>query len=191
MIQSSPERIAESQQRGWWGQATVDDVFRDAVARADGEEAVVDPPNKDELTGSAQQRYTFAELDRLVDGLASRLLALGLRKDDVLATQLPNTVEAVVAFLACARLGLVFCPVAMQFREHELRYILGKSGASAFMTVPITGPYWPACSAGSAARNSAILASMAASSSAGGRYSLRTAISAVSWAAKSSRPASR
>jgi len=136
MIQSSPERIAEYQQRGWWGQTTVDDVFRDAVARAGAEEAVVDPPNKDELTGAAQQRYTFAELDRLVDGLASRLLALGLRKDDVLATQLPNTVEGVVAFLACARLGLVFCPVAMQFREHELRYILGKSGASAFMTVP-------------------------------------------------------
>jgi len=125
MIQSSPERIAEYQRRGWWDETTVDDVFRAAVEAAGGDEAVVDPPNKEELTGTPPQRYTFAELDRLVDGLASRLLALGLRKDDVLATQLPNTVEGVVTFLACARLGLVFCPVAMQFREHELRNILG------------------------------------------------------------------
>lgn len=136
MIQSSPERIAEYQRRGWWGRTRVDDVFRAAVAEAGDREAVVDPPNRDELTGGDQRRYTFAELDRLVDGLAARLLAVGLRKDDVLATQLPNTVEGVVTFLACARLGLVFCPVAMQFREHELRYILGKSGARAFMTVP-------------------------------------------------------
>ncbi len=136
MIQSSPERIADYVKRGWWANVTVDSVFRGAVADAPDREAVVDPPNREELTGGAQRRYTFAELDALVDGLAARLLAAGLGKDDVVATQLPNTVDGVVTFLACARLGLVFCPMAMQFREHELRHIIGKSGAKAFVTVP-------------------------------------------------------
>lgn len=135
MIQSSPERIADYVRRGWWGTRTVDDLFRDTVEEAGESEALVDPPNRGELIGGPQRRYTFAELDALVDGLAARLLELGLGKDDVLATQLPNTAEAVVAFLACARLGIVFCPTPMQFREHELGYILGRARAKAFMTV--------------------------------------------------------
>ena len=44
----------------------------------------------------------------------------GLRRDDVLVTQLPNVVEYVAVYLACARLGVVVSPVPMQFRRGEL-----------------------------------------------------------------------
>lgn len=129
MILSSAERIAECRRRGWWGDRTVDDVFREAVAVSGDLEAIVDPPNRTVLVGGPARRLTFAELDLEVDRLASQWLALGLRRGDVVAAQIPNVVEAGIVLLACARLGLVFCPIAMAFRAHELRYLLTKSGA--------------------------------------------------------------
>ncbi|HET6970320.1 MAG TPA: class I adenylate-forming enzyme family protein, partial [Phenylobacterium sp.] len=48
----------------------------------------------------------------------------GLGRGDVLFTQLPNVVEGVLAFLACARMGAILSPSAMAYRGHELRQIL-------------------------------------------------------------------
>jgi acyl-CoA synthetase (AMP-forming)/AMP-acid ligase II len=135
MILSTPERIASCNDRGWWGRRTVDDVFRAAVRDAGPQLALADPPNRDSLSGGAPRRLTFTALDAEVDRLAALLLAIGLSKDDVLAVQLPNIVESAIAFLACARLGVVFCPIAIQFRAHELDYLLRKSRAKAVVTV--------------------------------------------------------
>ncbi|MGH6610668.1 MAG: class I adenylate-forming enzyme family protein, partial [Burkholderiaceae bacterium] len=130
-----PERIAECMRLGWWSGRTVDDALREAVALAGSREALVDPPNRTALVGGTQRRLSFAELDAQVNALASGLLAIGFRKADVLAVQLPNITESVLAFLACARLGLIFCPISMQFRAHELRYMLVKSRARAALSV--------------------------------------------------------
>jgi acyl-CoA synthetase (AMP-forming)/AMP-acid ligase II len=135
MILSRPERIADCMKRGWWGRRTVDQVFREAVAASGDAPALVDPPNREALVGSPPRRLTFSQLDTEVDRLAELLHALGCRKDDVVAVQLPNIAEAAVVFLACARLGLVFCPIAIQFRAHELSYLLAKSGARVAITV--------------------------------------------------------
>jgi cyclohexanecarboxylate-CoA ligase len=135
MILTSAERISECVRLCWWGKRTVDDVFREAVAAVPSQVALVDPPNRDELVGGTPRRLTFAALDSAVDRLAALLLSIGLRKDDVLAVQLPNIAESVVAFLACARLGVVFCPISIQFRAHELEYLLAKSRARAALTV--------------------------------------------------------
>ncbi|HEY0941967.1 MAG TPA: class I adenylate-forming enzyme family protein [Steroidobacter sp.] len=113
----------------------MDDVLREAVSLAADHEALVDPPNRNRLIGSAPRRLTYRQLDAEVDSLASVLVGLGLNQGDVLAAQLPNTVESAIVFLACARLGLIFCPFAMQFRGHELRYMLTKARASAVVTV--------------------------------------------------------
>lgn len=129
MILSTPERIAECHRKGWWSDRTVDDALRDAVRLSGDLEAIVDPPNRDVLVGGPARRLTFAQLDREVDRLAGQWLALGLRKDDVVAAQLPNVVEGAIVLLACARMGMVFCPVAMAFRTRELRYLLTKSRA--------------------------------------------------------------
>ncbi|MGH8308771.1 MAG: AMP-binding protein, partial [Steroidobacteraceae bacterium] len=135
MIHSSPERIAECTRRGWWSGRTIGELLREAVENAGAAEALVDPPNRAALVGGTPRRLAFAELGVEVDRLAATLLAAGLRKDDVLAVQLPNIVEAAVTFLACARLGVVFCPLAMQFRGNELRYLLAKSRARTAVTV--------------------------------------------------------
>ena len=46
------------------------------------------------------------------------------------------TVNAVVVFLACARLGRIVSPVAMQYCEHEPGHILDLTEPAAFMTIP-------------------------------------------------------
>ncbi|MFC3069176.1 class I adenylate-forming enzyme family protein [Phenylobacterium soli] len=127
--------MAEYRRRGWWRGQTIDALFRAAVAvRADAE-ALVDAPNRQALAGTPPQRLTYAELDRRVDALCHVLAGLGVGRGDVVATQLPNLVEGVVAFLACARMGAILSPVAMAYRGHELRQILPSVEPKAYITV--------------------------------------------------------
>lgn len=53
------------------------------------------------------RKYTFGELKQEVCRLSNALLSYGLRKGDTVAIYKPMVPEAVVAFLACARIG---CP---------------------------------------------------------------------------------
>ncbi len=135
MRPSPPERVAEYRRRGWWKGQTVDALFRAAVAARPNEEALVDAPNRQALVGSAQQRLTFAQVDARVDAMAHAFAALGVGRGDVVATQLPNLVEGVVAFLACARMGAILSPVAMAYRGHELRQILPTVEPKVYLTV--------------------------------------------------------
>ena len=70
-----------------------------------------------------------------VDGYALRLLELGLGRDDVMVTQLPNVFEYPALYLAAMRLGVIVSPVPMQFRRHELEQIVDLTGARAVLTV--------------------------------------------------------
>lgn len=135
MHPSPPERVADYRRRGWWRGQTVDALFRAAVAVRPGDEALVDAPNRAALVGTAPRRLTYAQADAEVDALAQALAALGVGRGDVVATQLPNLVEGVLAFLACARMGAILSPVAMAYRGHELRQILGIVAPRLYLTV--------------------------------------------------------
>lgn len=134
MRPSPPERVAEYRRRGWWRGETVDNLFQAAVAARGGAEALIDAPNRPALIGSPSRRLTFAETDRAVDALAHVLAGLGVGRGDVVATQLPNVVEGVIAFLACARMGAILSPVATAYREHELRQILPTVSPRVYLT---------------------------------------------------------
>ncbi|GAA3456180.1 class I adenylate-forming enzyme family protein [Dactylosporangium matsuzakiense] len=115
-----PSRVEEYTARGWWSPDTIDALLRAQVARQPDRLAVVDPANKAALVGAEPRRLTWAELDAEVDRLATVLLDYGAEQGDVLAVQLPNTVELVIAYLASWRLGLIVTPLPVQFREHEI-----------------------------------------------------------------------
>jgi acyl-CoA synthetase (AMP-forming)/AMP-acid ligase II len=135
MRSSSEERIRDHRGRGWWSDRRMTDMFDAAVQSVPDRMAVVDPPNREALTGDRPKRLTFAALSDLVDGYALRFLALGLRRDDILITQLPNITDYVAVHLAAGKLGIVLSPVPMQFRRHELEQILAQTGARAALTV--------------------------------------------------------
>jgi len=64
--------------------------------------------------------YTYAELLDLTARLAGGLRALGVALGDRVIIYMPNMPEAVVAMLACARLGAIHSVVFGGFAPHEL-----------------------------------------------------------------------
>lgn len=124
---------------GLWGSQTVDQRFRELVLVLGDREAVVDAPNRPEFLGGTPRRLSFAELDEAVDRTCIVLRNQGLNAGDVICLQLPNCVEQFTLYLACARLGLIATPVSVQYREHELAYILDVTSAKAVVTYQAPG----------------------------------------------------
>ncbi|MFT4008658.1 MAG: class I adenylate-forming enzyme family protein [Nocardioidaceae bacterium] len=114
------DRIARYQERGWWTDETADRLFLERVAEGGDRIAIIDPANRPALLGSEPRRVTWAELGDEVYGLAARLLDLGLGQGQVLAVQLPNTIELAEVYWAAWLIGVTVSPMPVQYREHEV-----------------------------------------------------------------------
>lgn len=125
--------------RGWWGSLTLWALFARHLADRPDEEAVVDAPNRADVAPGAPQRWSWRELSEQVDRLCLVLLEQGLQRDEVVVVQLPNCVEQFAVYLACARLGFMVTPVPVQYREHELAQIVGKTRAAMAITMDRIG----------------------------------------------------
>jgi len=132
---TSSERIARLESAGWWGRTTLNDLFEEAVAKYPERLALADQPNRAELCGGQALRLDFAELGRHVDAWAAVLSDRGIGAGDVVVAQLPNIVEFVMLYLACARLGIVISPLPVQYGAHELRMVSRAVKAAAFISV--------------------------------------------------------
>ena len=141
MIVVPEERIRDFKARGWWGEETLDDLFRRHVAAMPDAESVVDPINREAIMGGAPARLTWAEVEDRVARYVAVLHATGVVRDDVVAVQLPNVIELGLIYLACIRLGAIVTPAPVQYREHELAYILRKTDAKAVVTAARIGKH--------------------------------------------------
>lgn len=139
MIVVPEDRIREFKARGWWGEETLDDLFRRHVVAMPDTESLVDPINREAIMGGAPARLTWAQVEDKVARYVAVLHAAGVRRDDVVAVQLPNVVELCLIYLACIRLGAIVTPTPVQYREHELAYIVGKTDAKAVVTAARIG----------------------------------------------------
>jgi propionyl-CoA synthetase len=83
--------------------------------RADQVALIYDSP----VTGTIQ-KFTYAELLDLVARFAGGLKGLGVGKGDTVIIYMPMIPQAIVAMLACARLGAVHSVVFGGFAPHEL-----------------------------------------------------------------------
>jgi cyclohexanecarboxylate-CoA ligase len=81
--------------------------------------------------------WTYAQLDSLVDDLASALQDAGVGSGDVVSWQLPNWVEAVVVHIAALRTGAISNPIVSIYRHAEMKFIL-QQAASKVVFVPTT-----------------------------------------------------
>src|SRR6185369_15946976 len=72
--------------------------------------------------------------------LACALAAEGLQPGDVVAFQLPNWREAIVAFYGLAMAGFVLVPIVHIYGHKEVRFILRQSGARAYISADRFGP---------------------------------------------------
>jgi mycobactin salicyl-AMP ligase len=78
--------------------------------------------------------FTFASAEMAVRRLCARFLAEGLRPGDVVALQLPNTVELALSLLATMRAGLVASPVSLVWRKAELLRAFARAPVKAVVT---------------------------------------------------------
>ena len=74
----------------------------------------------DSPAANMQQKFTYAELRDTVAKFAGCLRNLGLEKGDRVIIYMPMVAEAVIAMLACARLGAVHSVVFGGFAPNEL-----------------------------------------------------------------------
>jgi crotonobetaine/carnitine-CoA ligase len=79
------------------------------------------------------RRLSFEEVDRWVNRAANALRGLGLGHGDKVGVMLPNGFEFPVAWLAIAKLGAVMVPVNVNYKEHDLEYLLSDSEAAAIL----------------------------------------------------------
>jgi non-ribosomal peptide synthetase component E (peptide arylation enzyme) len=118
---------------------TLDDLFRRAGVRHPDMVALADPPNRASFTDGPPRKLTYAQTDRAISALAGRLRRLGLQTDMVVALQLPNTVESVIALLAVLRAGMIAVPLPLLWREQETVAALRMTGAKAIVTTSRIG----------------------------------------------------
>ncbi|HYR29377.1 MAG TPA: AMP-binding protein [Thermoanaerobaculia bacterium] len=78
--------------------------------------------------------YTFDDLERRSNRVANALAARGFVKGDRLCVYLPNSIELIDLFLACVKLGVIFVPVNILYREREIAHITGDAEPRAFIT---------------------------------------------------------
>ncbi len=113
---------------------TLDGLFRRILARKPDALALLDPSNKQRVTGDPPKRLTFAEADRAISALSAHFIEAGLPANSVVAVQLPNTVEFMLTVLAAHRVGLIVALLPLLWRQAELTVALNRTGARAIIT---------------------------------------------------------
>ena len=74
------------------------------------------------------ERLTYAEFNALVNRWANALGGLGVVRGDRVATILPNSVEGLATFWACAKLGAAVVPLSPLLLEDGLVSLLNDAG---------------------------------------------------------------
>lgn len=78
--------------------------------------------------------YTFGDLDARSNRMAHALKARGLERGDRLCAYLANSLDFIDLYLACVKLGVIFVPVNILYRERELSHILTDAEPKLFVT---------------------------------------------------------
>ncbi|CAN5469755.1 N/A [soil metagenome] len=115
-----PPRRARMVAQGLWHDRTINQELDACIHEC---------PDKIALTAlrmedGATDRFTYRELGRMADRIAVGLARLGVRRNDVVACQLPNWWQFTLTYLACSRIGAVMNPLMHIFRERELSFML-------------------------------------------------------------------
>ena len=124
-LDEAPRYDAATQARfraeGYW----TDDTLETVLARWSSTE-----PDRIAVIHGAR-RVTFGALHETARRFANGLLGLGLRKGDVVAIQMPNLPEFLIAYLGVSLMGGVLSPLHMPYRAAEMAPLMNHGGARA------------------------------------------------------------
>ena len=114
---------AKYYQNGWWRKETLLDDF---LAKA------AENPERPALVSYAAGqdkpiRHTYGELELLSRRCAAALIDLGVKKDEAVSVQLPNSWEFPALTYGIMRAGAIANPLVPIFRSREIEFILGRT----------------------------------------------------------------
>lgn len=79
--------------------------------------------------------FTYREFDRLVNHAARLLASTGVKKGERVSLLLTNSLEYLVFYFACFKLGAWAGPVNALLKPHEVEFILNDSEAMVASTL--------------------------------------------------------
>lgn len=95
---------------------------------------VQENPQKQFLFSEADGRvFTYFEFENLVNRTAALLASNGVGQGDVVSLLMPNSVEYIVSYFACWRLGALAGPINSLLKEDETAYVINNSEAKAIV----------------------------------------------------------
>jgi len=75
------------------------------------------------------KKTTYKDLDLMIGKYAALLKDLGIKKGDVVAAMLPNSLQHWVAFFGAAKIGAIHTPINVMYQDEEVAYQVEDSGA--------------------------------------------------------------
>ncbi|MBT4939857.1 MAG: long-chain fatty acid--CoA ligase, partial [Rhodospirillaceae bacterium] len=125
-INFKPELVARYIEDGYWINETLNGWLCDHAENTPDKTAILHPGGD----------VTYQELKSQVDHLTNGLMSLGLMKGDVVAVQLPNTLDFVVSYLAITAFGGVMQTIHMPYRDADIEFFLDHAQARAVICLP-------------------------------------------------------
>jgi long-chain acyl-CoA synthetase len=81
-----------------------------------------------------EMRLTYLEFNQGINRLGNALLALGITKGDKIATLLPNCLELLEVYWACAKIGAVVVPMNVLLKANAIANLIRDSDATLLIT---------------------------------------------------------
>ncbi|MEO8298569.1 MAG: AMP-binding protein [Burkholderiales bacterium] len=132
---TSAQDAARYRALGLWKDQTLYSRFRDAALESPEKVAIICGPRS----------IRYGELLQQIDNLAGSFLRLGIKADEVVSVQLPNSPDLPLIHLALNRIGALVMPLHDSFREAEIVHLLKKANAvAAIMPLQYRGVDYPA-----------------------------------------------
>jgi long-chain acyl-CoA synthetase len=95
---------------------------------------VAQTPDKEFLFSEADGRkFSYLEFQEAVIRTAAMLTSRGIGNGDVVSLLMPNSVEYIIGYFACWRLGALAGPVNSLLKEHEIEFVMNNSEAKAIL----------------------------------------------------------
>ena len=120
-IRYQKEMVDEFLNEGYWTRELFYDFWERNAREYGDREALVD----------SKYRVTWAEAKRLVDGIASTWVQMGIPQYSRVIIQSPNSVYGFLARIASERAGLISLTVYPYLRQRELEYMVERTEATA------------------------------------------------------------
>ena len=118
-IRWDQELIDRYVKKGYWENNTLYDLWERNARDFPDREAVAD----------SDLRLTWKQAMQWIDRLALGFFDLGLKRDDMIVIQLPNSSMHILLRVACEKAGILCLPALRSLRHIEMVYVLSYSEA--------------------------------------------------------------